>query len=114
MVRQFALASRESSVAHSSRFLPQGPISCLARTSVTFCSRITYFDVLLVVLPQLAWDVTVTKMKSELKGSIMRTNSDFGGNFQVHVGRAMPNFRNTARVFNNLQCRFVPFRLMVI
>ena len=55
------------------------PISCLAMTSVTFCSRITYY-------------VTVTKMKSELKGSIMRTNSDFGGNFQVHVGRAMPNF----------------------
>ena len=78
MVRQFALASRESSVAHSSRFLPQGPISCLAMTSVTFCSRITYFDVLLV--------------KSELKSSMMRTNSDFGGKFQVHVGRATPNF----------------------
>ena len=28
----------------------------MARTSVTFRSRITYFDVLLVVLPQLAWD----------------------------------------------------------
>ena len=54
------------------------PISCLAMTSVTFCSRITYFDVLLV--------------KSEFKSSMMRTNSDFGGKFQVHVGRATPNF----------------------
>ena len=74
MVRQFALASRESSVAHSSRFLPQGPISCLAMTSVTFCSKITYFDVLLVVLPQLAWDsceltLTLGKISSSCRAS---------------------------------------------